>query len=99
MAQRSKAFHLEVILDNGTRLETRFTQVLEEGQLPAARFYLGYSSDTTLQQDLPWIAVGEIAYLPDEVVAVKITPADEGASDGEDEIVKLRSVKQRAASS
>jgi hypothetical protein len=72
-----KDYQLEVYLNNGVRLQTRFSQNLEEGQRPAARFYLGYSSDAAMTQDLPWIAVGEIAYMPDEAVAVRIIPANE----------------------
>lgn len=68
-------FRLEVFLANGTRLETTFAQRLEPHQSPAARFYLGYSSDSTIQRDLPWITVGEIAYRPEEVVAVKVGAA------------------------
>jgi hypothetical protein len=48
-----KDYQLEVYLNNGVRLQTRFSQ------------------------DLPWIAVGEIAYMPDEAVAVRIIPANE----------------------
>lgn len=76
-----KEFRLEVYLSNGVQLSTEFRQWLTDGQLPATRFYLGYSTDSAATQDLPWIAVGDIAYLPDEVVAVKIIPADSAASD------------------
>lgn len=71
-----KEFRIEVFLANGSHLQTEFTQLIEEGQRPATRFYLGYSSDQAMNQDLPWIAVGDIAYLPDEVVAVKIVPSE-----------------------
>ncbi len=71
-----REFQLEVILHNGTRLQTTFTQVLEDNQQPATRFYLGYSTDTAMTQDLPWISVGDIAYMPDEAVAVKIVPKE-----------------------
>jgi hypothetical protein len=70
-----KEYQLEVFLSNGVRLHTRFSQQLEDGQRPATRFYLGYSSDAAMTQDLPWIMVGDIAYLPDEAVAVRIVPA------------------------
>ena len=73
----TKDFHLEVYLSNGARLQTRFKQQLEDGQRPATRFYLGYSSDSAVTQDLPWIVVGDIAYLPDEAVAVRLVPAAE----------------------
>jgi hypothetical protein len=72
-----KEFQLEVVLHNGARLTTTFTQMLEDHQQPATRFYLGYSTDTALTQDLPWIAVGDIAYMPDEAVAVKIVPKEQ----------------------
>lgn len=71
-----KEFQLEVVLHNGTRLQTSFSQLLEEQQQPSTRFYLGYSSDAATTQDLPWIAVGDIAYLPDEAVAVRILPKE-----------------------
>ncbi len=71
-----KEFHLEVILHNGARLQTNFRQLLEDNQQPSTRFYLGYSTDTTTVQDLPWIVVGDIAYMPDEAVAVRIVPAE-----------------------
>jgi len=76
-----KEFHLELVLANGARLQTRFKQQMDEHQRPATRFYLGYSSDAALTQDLPWIMVGDIAYIPDEVVAVKITPADQATEE------------------
>lgn len=76
-----REFRLEVFLENGTHLETNFTQMLEPDQAPAARFYLGYSSDRATQRDLPWITVGDIAYLPEEVVAVKVAPADARARE------------------
>lgn len=76
-----KEFQLEVILHNGARLQTSFVQLLEEHQQPSTRFYLGYSTDTTMTQDLPWIAVGDIAYMPDEAVAVRIV-AKEQAQEG-----------------
>jgi hypothetical protein len=76
-----KEFHLELLMANGARLQTRFTQQIEDHQRPATRFYLGYSSDAALTQDLPWIMVGDIAYIPDEVVAVKITPAEQASED------------------
>jgi hypothetical protein len=69
--------HLEVYLSNGARLQTRFKQQLEDNQRPATRFYLGYSSDAAVTQDLPWIVVGDIAYMPDEAVAVRLIPAAE----------------------
>jgi hypothetical protein len=72
-----REFHIEVYLSNGVRLQTRFSQQLEDHQRPATRFYLGYSSDSAMTQDLPWIVVGDIAYMPDEVVAVKIVPAEQ----------------------
>ena len=72
-----KEYQLEVFLSNGVRLHTRFSQLLGDGQRPATRFYLGYSSDQAMTQDLPWIVVGDIAYLPDEAVAVRIVPASE----------------------
>jgi len=83
-----KEFQLEVYLTNGVRLQTRFSQDLEDGQRPATRFYLGYSSDTTTTQDLPWIAVGDIAYMPDEAVAIRIVPAGET----EQQLGQLRAV-------
>jgi hypothetical protein len=67
-----REFRIEVFFANGSQLQTEFTQRIEDGQRPASRFYLGYSSDHAHNQDLPWIAVGDIAYLPDEVVAVRI---------------------------
>ena len=84
-----KEFQIEVYLNNGTRLQTRFSQEVEDNQRPATRFYLGYSSDAAMTQDLPWIVVGDIAYLPDEAVAVKITPAEQSTAD---ELAHLRAV-------
>ncbi len=81
-----KEFKLQVFLDNGTQLQTEFSQMLEDGQTPATRFYLGYSSDSAAHRDLPWITVGDIAYLPEEVVAVKLAPK------GAEEDSKLRAV-------
>ncbi|GEM_PF-2218578 len=72
----TRAFQLEVFLHNGVRLQTTFNQLLEEGQLPSTRFYLGYSNDSATVQDLPWIAVGDIAYMPDEAVAVRLVPLE-----------------------
>lgn len=71
-----REFQLEVFLHNGTRLQTIFSQLLEGNQQPSTRFYLGYSSDSAMTQDLPWISVGDIAYMPDEAVAVKIQPKE-----------------------
>lgn len=76
-----REFQLEVYLSNGARLQTRFRQRLEENQQPSTRFYLGYSTDSSGTQDLPWISVGDIAYMPDEVVAVKILPIERVAED------------------
>ncbi|MDE3077436.1 MAG: hypothetical protein KGJ86_18615 [Chloroflexota bacterium] len=78
--KQTKRFNIDVYLANGSCLETTFFQALDEGQAPAARFYLGFSSDAVREQDLPWIAVGDIAYLPDEVVAVKVSAVENGES-------------------
>jgi hypothetical protein len=76
-----REFQLELYLANGHHLQTRFKQELEPHQKPSTRFYLGYSSDAVTTQDLPWITVGDLAYLPDEVVAVKIVAAEEAAPE------------------
>ncbi|HLG70570.1 MAG TPA: hypothetical protein VK009_09135 [Chloroflexota bacterium] len=76
-----KEFHLEVYLSNGVRLETRFRQELDDNQWPSTRFYLGYSDEAALIQDLPWIVVGDIAYMPDQAVAVRITPVAEAGRE------------------
>ncbi|HLG72626.1 MAG TPA: hypothetical protein VK009_19585 [Chloroflexota bacterium] len=76
-----KEYVLELYLSNGARLQTRFRQTMEANQRPSTRFYLGYSSDAATTQDLPWITVGDIAYMPDEVVAVKIVDADQATAE------------------
>jgi hypothetical protein len=75
----TKKFRLEVLMNNGSRMETTFEQTLPDGSMPAARFYLGYSNDNAPKQDLPWIAVGDIAYSPEEAIGVKIVPVVEAA--------------------
>ncbi|MGH2364179.1 MAG: hypothetical protein ACRDHX_05940 [Chloroflexota bacterium] len=73
---QEREFELEVFLANHAQLITRFRQRLDDFQAPAARFYLGFSTDQAAKQDLPWIAVGDIAYQPDEVVAVRVRQVD-----------------------
>jgi len=74
---REREFELEIYLANHAQLTTRFRQRLDDFQAPAARFYLGFSSDQATKQDLPWIAVGDIAYQPDEVIAVRVRQLDD----------------------
>jgi hypothetical protein len=67
-----KHYQFEVMLEGGGTLETTFTQRLGEGQVPASRFYLGYSTDQTRTRDLPWISVGSIGYAPEKALGVRI---------------------------
>lgn len=71
-----KHFRFEVLLEGGCRLETTFSQRLDDGQMPAMRFYLGYSTDRSSARDLPWISVGTIGYSPDKALGVRIAEVD-----------------------
>ncbi len=70
MALRS--FNIQVLFEGGTTWETTFSQELEPDALPATRFYLGYSSERAKTRDLHWVTVGDIGYMPQKVMGVRI---------------------------
>ena len=90
-----RRFHIQVVLDGGTTMETDFSQELEKDQSPAIRFYLGYSADNLQERDLTWLTVGDIGYDPAKVMAVRIAPMEDAAVDDKpaaSNVRKLRSL-------